>query len=117
MWIKSRIEGWTPLMFAADKGHLPTVKLLLESGASNKKVRGMTALKLAKVQGHDAVAKCLDHDFSDKDNKDALQITVKEVPVEQWKNCLRARDMYDLMGNHRRVICLKLDARAFQLQA
>jgi len=114
---ESRIEGWTALMFAADKGHLATVKLLLESGASKKKVRGMTALKLAKVQGHDAVAKCLDNDFSDKDDKDALQITVKEVPLEQWKNCLRARDMYDLMGNHRRVICLKLDARAFQLQA
>ncbi len=46
-------ETWTPLIYAASGGHKVTVKLLLEAGADvNAERLGMTALGVARAQGH-----------------------------------------------------------------
>ncbi len=46
-------EAWTPLIYAANGGHKVTVELLLEAGADvNAERLGMTALKMARSQGH-----------------------------------------------------------------
>src|SRR5215469_5157351 len=54
--------GQTPLSFAADKGHVAVVKLLLdydEVNADSRKNDGQTPLFLAAAMGHDAVVKLL----------------------------------------------------------
>ena len=50
-------DGVTPLMFAAQKGRLETVKLLLEEGANpNVAVEGWTALRVAEETGCTEIA-------------------------------------------------------------
>lgn len=57
-------EGkWTPLLCAAQYGHLEAVRLLLERGASRlpKNHRDQTALKCARDQNHNAIARLIEN--------------------------------------------------------
>ena len=58
----ARDDGNTPLLYAAEKGHLPVVQYLCEQGA-DKEARddeGMTPLGIATCRGHHlAMAKYL----------------------------------------------------------
>ena len=53
--------GWTPLMYAAESGHVDIVRLLLDHGANihSKNDCGNTALHRAAFNGHDEVVKLL----------------------------------------------------------
>jgi ankyrin repeat protein len=55
-------KGMTPLMHAAQGGHMDVVKLLLEKGADDKarNRRGETALQLAISEGHTDIAQHLE---------------------------------------------------------
>ena len=47
----------TPLMLAAQGGHTESDRTLLTAGANPRaKRKGMTALKMAQIAGHDEVA-------------------------------------------------------------
>lgn len=53
-----RLDGVSPLLLAAQEGHLGVVKLLLRSGADvNVSIGGYTPLYLAVQQGHTKVKK------------------------------------------------------------
>jgi ankyrin repeat protein len=52
---KDNVYGYTPLMFAAEKGHLDVVTLLLEKGAAveaKDNIYGYTSLFIAAEEGH-----------------------------------------------------------------
>ena len=51
---KPRADGWTALMFAAEKGHLDVLKILLLKGANVHQAlpNGMTPLMIAAANGH-----------------------------------------------------------------
>jgi ankyrin repeat protein len=66
-------NGWTPLMFAAEKGHLTTIQALLSAPGINidaKKSDGGTALYLAASNGKDDVVKALIKQSADVDITD-----------------------------------------------
>jgi hypothetical protein len=54
-------NGWTPLMYAAFKGHTETVRLLLDNRARVDAVtdNGTSALMLAAMEGHREVVELL----------------------------------------------------------
>lgn len=54
-------DGWTPLMYAADEGHLEMVKLLLQRGVNVNGLSGFneTALMCAADRGHFEIAEML----------------------------------------------------------
>ena len=58
---KSNKGGWTPLMAAANNGHVEVVKVLLSAGSNPnaKDKKGRTARNKAKVNGHAEVVKIL----------------------------------------------------------
>ena len=58
---RAESDGWTPLLFAANNGHLDVVGLLLEAGASvgARAERGVTALKVAREGGFEEVVELL----------------------------------------------------------
>lgn len=59
--VPSDQSGWTALIAAAARGHALTVEVLLRSGADpNIRARdGLTALELARSQGHDEIVRIL----------------------------------------------------------
>jgi hypothetical protein len=61
MKLKTTIEGWTPLMEAAQSGEDELVDLLLKMGADPKRKnsQGQTASEVAKTAGHPALADML----------------------------------------------------------
>ena len=67
--------GWTPLSWAAERGHEAVVKLLLETGkvdVDSKDSNGRTPLSRAAEGGHEAVAKLLlETGKVDVDSKDS----------------------------------------------
>jgi hypothetical protein len=74
-WDDSDFDGRTPLLWAAEKGHEATVKLLLDTGevdADSKDTRyGQTPLSWAAEKGHEATVKLLlDTGEVDADSKD-----------------------------------------------
>ena len=51
-----RLDGVSPLLLAAQEGHLGVVKLLVKEGADvNVSIQGYTPLYLAVQQGHTKV--------------------------------------------------------------
>lgn len=83
-------EGWTPLHYAADRGHAGVVRLLLEEGANvnARDTSKRTPLHLAALSGRtDAVAALL-REGASKTAKNAVGMT----PLE----CARAADQADI---------------------
>jgi ankyrin repeat protein len=78
----ARINGWTPLMFAAEKGHLTITQALLSApriDINAKKPDGATALHVAVNQGKDDVVKALikqgaDVDITDNDGQTPMMV-------------------------------------------
>ena len=58
----SHVDGWTPLIAAANGGHLEVSQLLLAAGAATVRVdlRGLTALQHARSKGHSAVVEAIE---------------------------------------------------------
>ena len=56
------VDGWTPLIAAADRGHVEVSQLLLAAGAATARVdiRGLTALQHARSKGHSAVVEAME---------------------------------------------------------
>ena len=54
-------DGWTPLMFACEKGHGEVVRLLLARGVHREMTNhdGETALMIARKNGYSEVARAL----------------------------------------------------------
>ncbi|EPY40064.1 26S proteasome non-ATPase regulatory subunit 10 [Angomonas deanei] len=73
-------DGWTPLHYAADKGHTETVRLLLEEGASvnSKDAMRRTPLHLAALGGHVGVIQVLLEEGATKNAKNIAGMTAKE---------------------------------------
>ncbi len=55
------INGWTPLMFTSQNGHVGTAEQLIESGAliNATQREGWTALMIASLNGNPDVARLL----------------------------------------------------------
>ena len=62
-------DGWTPLLNAVDKNHLPVIQYLLEHGANKDKAKidGASPLYMAAYDGHLAVVQYLLEHGVDKD--------------------------------------------------
>ena len=77
-------QGLTPLMWAAWKGHLPLVRLLLERGADAgaRDARHCTALMHAAEQGHLEVSRLLSPLAGVEERSDALRQAVGEGRIE-----------------------------------
>ena len=54
-------DDWTPLIEAADKGHVEIVRVLLAAGAKKDKITagGKTALSRATSKGHQEIVQLL----------------------------------------------------------
>lgn len=78
------LDGWTPLMFAAYRGHHQVTKMLLNKGANMSVVAddGRTALLLSAAQGHLAVTKLLVNAGADLEQETSLGSTALHLAVE-----------------------------------
>ena len=79
-------NGWTPLMSAAEQGHLTTVQALLDIPAININDRdpnGATALHVAASRGEDDVVKALIQKNADANIADNEGLTPLMVATEQ----------------------------------
>lgn len=70
-------DGWTPLHYSADRGHLEVVKLLLSEGASvaSKDTNKRTPLHLAALNSHKEVVQVLLEDGASKSAKNVAGMT------------------------------------------
>ena len=99
-------NGATPLHFAAEKGHLECVKILMNCGLSPdcKKSGGYTPMHLAAENGHDEVVEYLAK-FTDNPNQSTLIST-----IDTSGQLLHSKSQYEtplklaLKKNHNKVV-------------
>ena len=80
---KTDVYGRTPLMMAAEYGHLDVVKLLIDNGANINKtdVRGRTPLMMAASYGHLDVVKLLLDQIKVGSNLDLIMSYKQKLPL------------------------------------
>jgi ankyrin repeat protein len=91
-------NGWTPLMFTAEKGHLTTVQALLSAPGIDinaQKPDGITALHVAVKHGKDDVVKALinkgaDVNIADNTGWTPLMFTAEKGPLTTMQALLSA---------------------------
>ena len=77
--------GWTPLLWAAEKGHEHVVKSLIDAGADINKARGdgWTALHIALYWGRENLAKTLIESGADINRQDNFLTTPLHVAASK----------------------------------
>jgi ankyrin repeat protein len=66
--------GWTPLHYAAERGHVASVQALCRGVADidARNIRGRTALRLASLKGHVGVVEALLERGADFESRSAI---------------------------------------------
>ena len=83
---KDLYKGWTPLHYAADKGHFDICQLLIKHGAnvSQQTISGATPLHKAAQKGHLNVCKLIGDYMDNKNPANNTGLTPLHGAAKKW---------------------------------